>query len=148
MQNVKCLVLTLNLVAFSFFSPGLVGYGCAHISFSSSRGGFTHSHWFHYFPGLSFIPNLQKAVKYLERGWDVMAVAVLSSPCSTQRRNADEHPHNWCHQSNEPGQVQRIPRVVVVGKMNSSEGCGAQQYLKPQGSDQVLRKWAHNLRLA
>lgn len=69
-----------------------------------------------------------------------MAVAVLSSPCSVQRRNADEQPHNYCHQPNEPVQVQRIPRVVMVGKMNSSEDCGAQQYLKPQGSDQVLRK--------
>lgn len=103
----------------------------------AAAGGGSHCPWFHYFPGLSLAPNLQKAVKYLERGWDVMAVEILSSPCSVQWGIADEQPHNKCHQPNEPVQVQRIPRVVVVGKMNSSEGSGAQQYLKP--SCQVLR---------
>lgn len=65
MQKVKCLVLALNLVAF--FLP-LVWLTTGVYPFHlAAAGEGSHCSWFHYFPGLSFIPNLQKAVKSLER---------------------------------------------------------------------------------
>lgn len=92
---------------------------------------------------ISFTPNLQKAVRYLERGWDE-AVGALSSPCSVQWRKMLMSSPTANATSPESCSDLRTedPQGAGGGDMSSSEGSGALQKLKtqlsgPQGSDQV-----------
>lgn len=146
-QNVKCLVLALYLAVF-FFLLVWLAMGVHSISLSSSRRGFTLPLVL-LFPWPFLHSKSAESSKISWEGWDMVAVEFLSSPCSVQWRNADEQPHNYCHQPNELFRYRGSPGWWWWGKW-TAQRCTAifkTQLSGPQGSDQVLRKWVNHLRL-
>lgn len=118
------------------FSTVLIGYGCAPISFSSSRRGIT----------LPLVPLFpwpfpnSKSAESSKISWEQVGCNGCGNPeeplqCSMEKC--------WWTAPQLMPPAQRAcsgtedPQGGGVRKMNSSECCGAQQYLKPRY--QVLR---------
>lgn len=106
------------------FSPGLVHYGLAPISFSSGRRGLTLQ-VVPLFPWPSPHPRYKKSCKIPWGGRDATAMEVLSSPCSGQWRNGDEKPYSVTQPAGLARSVRgghgQIPRVAT-GMLNSLSG--------------------------
>lgn len=149
MQKVKCLVLALNL-AVLFFSPGLVGYGCAPISFSSSRRGLT----------LPLVPLLpwpfpnSKSAESSKISWEGVGCDGSGNPeqplqCSVGNCwwTAPQWmpPVQWACSGTED------PQGGGGGEDEQLRGLWGTAIFKtqlsgPQGSDQVLREWVNYFR--
>lgn len=150
MQKVKHSVLALNFAVF-FFSPGLVGYGRAPISFISSRRGLT-------LPLVPLLPwpfHNSKPAESSKIPWEGVGCGGCGNP---------EQPLQ-CSVGNcwwtAPQLMPPAQRACLGTEHPQGGGGGEDEQLRgpwgtaifktqlsgPQGGDQVLREWENYLRL-